>query len=217
MVECTRLESEQTVKGLGSSNLPLSVENGAAKPPVPPRAGTRRPTVAGGRRSSPRDLGRHSPVHCRGRATQLAEGPGAALAGPLSRAGRRSLPRALGRHSPVHCRGRGDADRRGTWGGTRRSTVAGGAMQLGEGPGAAPGSHCRGRGDAGWPAVASLTVQKRVTLSLSKRRLSTDRLLRDQPTKLRKISNDARALARSISRPSVTWRPRWAPRVARSA
>ena len=199
MVECTRLESEQTVKGLGSSNLPLSVEIGAARPPDAPRAGTRWPTVAGG-------------------APLLAEAPGAALAGPLSRAGRRRSPRDLGRHhSPVHCRGRGDAACRGPWGGTRRSTVAGGAMQLGEGPGAAPGSHCRGRGDAGWPAVASLTVQKRVTLSLSKRRLSTDRLLRDQPTKLRKISNDARALARSISRPSVTWRPRWAPRVARSA
>jgi hypothetical protein len=36
------LESEQTVKGLGSSNLPLSVEIGAAKAPDAPRPGTRR-------------------------------------------------------------------------------------------------------------------------------------------------------------------------------
>ncbi len=39
MVECTRLESEQTVKGLGSSNLPLSVGSwGGTAPQPPPRA-----------------------------------------------------------------------------------------------------------------------------------------------------------------------------------
>ena len=38
MVECTRLESEQTVKGLGSSNLPLSVESWGGTAPQPPPA-----------------------------------------------------------------------------------------------------------------------------------------------------------------------------------
>jgi hypothetical protein len=139
VVECTRLESEQTVKGLGSSNLPLSVECWGGVPPNRPQRRTRAVLKGVGRRAPER------------RTRAVLKDVGAAC------------PRA------AHSR------RVERW---RRLM------------GPCSGSHSR----AAFTSRMVYWYSSGVAV---------------------KSANEARALARSISRPSTTGRPRAVPRVDR--